>query len=78
MVTVIRRCLFCPLPADVCIPVGFVCRTHAIEFFNGLIAHAIERPAARELGSVPRFSPSDHVPAPRPARADVKRLVKAA
>ncbi len=63
----IRRCLFCAAAPEASIPEGRVCRTHAIEFYSGLVAFAIDR--EREVVEPHQQPPSD-LP---PRRSYVKR-----
>jgi len=76
-----RPCLVCREASVSSIPQGRVCRTHAIEFYVGLVAYAVEqaradlnepdkRPAAY-APSTPRV-----LPGPRMTRAYVKNATK--
>jgi hypothetical protein len=67
---VIRPCVECGQPSETEIPAGRVCRTHAIEFYTGLLAFAIDR--TREIAEpTPRYGPIRL--GARPPRPYVKR-----
>jgi hypothetical protein len=74
---VIRPCVECGEPSETEIPAGRVCRTHAIEFYTGLVAFAIDR--TREIAEpAPWYALSTPpvLPGPRMTRAYVKRHPK--
>lgn len=64
-----RSCLVCGASAEASIPAGRVCRLHAIEFYTGLVAFAVDRD--REL-VVPHLLPDCLTAAP-PRRSYIKR-----
>lgn len=79
-VTTSHGCLFCAQSAEATIPEGRVCRSHAIEFYEGLLAFAID--PTREIvetAQLPRTALMPLLPgAPgaRPPRPYVKRHAK--